>query len=167
MAEIGEIVLYGSEGVCRISEISKIKVGHKREEYYVLHPIHREGATVYVPLNNETLLSKMRRLLTKEEIENLIQQVAAEEPLWIEDSGERKAEYQRILSGTDRLELLRMIRGLYLRRDMLRQRGKYLRGSDEQLLRDAEKILNDELALVLEMERREVPEYIRRRMGIN
>ena len=167
MAEIGEIVLYGAEGVCRVSEISRIKVGHKREEYYVLHPIHREGATVFVPLNNAALLAKMRPLLTKTEIEALMEQVAGEEPLWIEDATERKAEYQRILQGMERLELLRMIRGMYLRRELLRHRGKYLRASDEQMLRDAEKILHDELALVLEIERREVPEYIRRRMGIN
>lgn len=164
MAEVGQVVLYGAEGVCRISEICRMKVGHKREEYYVLRPIHREGATVFVPLNNEALLSKMRPLLTVEEIHGLMEQVAGETPFWIEESGERKVEYQRILQGSDRLELLRMIRGLYLRRDALRQRGKYLRGSDEQMLRDAEKILNDELSLVLEIDRREVPEYIRRRM---
>lgn len=167
MAEIGQIVLYGAEGACRISEISRIKVGHKREEYYVLRPIHREGSTVFVPLNNEALLSKMRSLLTLDEINVLMEQVAGEDPMWIEDTAERKAEYQRILQKMERLELLRMIRGLYFRRDALRRRGKYLRGSDEQMLRDAEKIFNDELALVLEMERREVPEYIRKRMGMD
>ncbi len=164
MAQVGQIVLYGTEGACRISEICKMKVGHKREEYYVLRPIHREGATVFVPLNNEVLLSKMRPLLSREEIHELIDRVSMEVPLWIEDASERKAEYQRILLSTQREELLRMIRALYQRRSQLRERGKHLRGSDEQMLRDAEKLLNDEFALVLEIKPREVPEYIQSRI---
>lgn len=164
MAQVGQIVLYGTEGVCRISEICKMKVGHKREEYYVLRPVHREGATVFVPLNNQVLLEKMRPLLSKEEINGLIDAVSREQPIWIEDAAERKAEYQRILLSSGREELLRMIRSLYLRRSELRERGKHLRGSDEQMLRDAEKLLNDEFALVLEIDQREVPEYIRSRV---
>ena len=164
MAQVGQIVLYGTEGACRVTEICKMKVGHKREEYYVLRPVHREGATVFVPLNNELLLSKMRPLLSREEIDALIDKVGVEEPLWIEDAAERKAEFQRILLGSEREELLRMIRALYQRRSRLRERGKHLRGSDEQMLRDAEKLLNDEFALVLEIKEREVPEYIRSRV---
>ena len=164
MAQVGQIVLYGTEGACRISEICKMKVGHKREEYYVLHPIHREGSTVFVPLNNEALLSKMRPLLSREEIHELIDRVSLEEPFWIEDASERKVEYQRILLSTQREDLLRMIRALYQRRSQLRERGKHLRGSDEQMLRDAEKLLNDEFALVLEIKPREVPEYIQSRI---
>ena len=92
MAQVGQIVLYGTEGACIVTEICKMKVGHKREEYYVLRPVHREGATVFVPLNNELLLSKMRPLLRREEIDALIDKVSLEEPLWIEDAAERKAE---------------------------------------------------------------------------
>ena len=57
-----------------------------------------------------------------------------------------------------------MIRLLYLRREMLQETGKRLRTNDEQMLRDAEKLLNDEFALVLEIKEREVPEYIRSRV---
>lgn len=164
MVQIGQIVLYGTEGACRVTEICKMKVAHKREEYYVLHPIRREGATVFVPLNNPVLLSKMRPLLSREEIDGMIDRVSKEEVFWIEDASERKVEFQRILLSSQREDLLRMLRGLYERRSQLRERGKHLRGSDDQMLRDAEKLLHDEFALVLEIKEREVSEYIRNRM---
>ena len=53
---------------------------------------------------------------------------------------------------------------LYLHREALNGKGKRLRTNDEQMLRDAEKLLNDEFALVLNIKPREVPEYIRSRL---
>lgn len=164
MSRLGETVLYGTEGVCKVAEICQMKVGHKKEEYYVLRPVHREGSTVFVPVNNESLLAKMRPLLSKEEINALIDGVNKEEKLWIEDAAERKTAFQSILTGGDRRELLCMIRLLYLRREMLQKAGKRLRTNDDQMLRDAEKLLNDEFALVLDIPQREVSEYIRSRI---
>ena len=164
MSRLGETVLYGTEGVCKVAEICKMKVGSKREEYYVLKPIHREGATVFVPVANEALLAKMRPVLSKEEIDALIDSVNGEAFVWIEDHAERKTEFQRILVGGDRRELLGMIRCLYLRRQQLTETGKRLRTNDDQMLRDAEKLLNDEFALVLNISQQEVPEYIRARV---
>ncbi len=164
MSRLGETVLYGTEGVCKVAEICKMKVGSKREDYYVLKPIHREGATVFVPVANEALLAKMRPILSKEEIDTLIDSVNGEETVWIEDHTERKAEFQRILTGGDRRELLGMIRSLYLHRQELIEAGKRLRTNDDQMLRDAEKLLNDEFALVLNIPQNQVAEYIRSRV---
>ncbi len=161
MSRLGETVLYGTDGVCKVAEICKMKVGGKREEYYVLKPIHREGATVFVPLGNEALLSKMRPVLSREEILAILESVSREETVWIEDHAERKIEFQKILLGGDRRELLRMIRSIYLHRQSLQERNKRLRIGDEQMLRDAEKLLNDEFALVLDISQQQVPEFIR------
>lgn len=164
MYQIGETVLYGTEGVCRISEMQEMKVSGKRKTYYVLKPVHREGATVFVPTDNDALLSKMRRILSAEEVDAIIRTAAAEELLWIDDPNERKLEYSKILTCGDRTSLVRLIRTLYLRREALRAVGKHLRSGDDQLLRDAEKLLNDEFALVLNIPQHDVPEYIRSRL---
>ncbi len=161
MFEIGETVLYGTEGVCKITEIMEMKCGSTRAKYYVLKPIHRDSATIYVPLNNERLLERMRRVLSAQEIDELLRSVTQEELAWIDDANERRQEYAKILTAGDRLDVVRLIRALYLRRQSLVAVGKHLRTSDEQLLRDAEKLLNDEFALVLDIPQREVPEYIR------
>ena len=164
MYQVGENVFYGTEGVCRVEEIREMKVGGAMAEYYVLRPIYREGTTVYVPVNNELLVSRMRPLLTAKQIDKMIDEVNREDEDWIEDAAERKAEFQRILLSADRRELLSMVRVLYLRRLNLQTCGKRLRANDEQMLRDAERLLDDEFAAVLNIRQREVPDYIRNRV---
>lgn len=161
MYQIGETVLYGTEGVCRIDEIQEMKCCGTKAAYYVLKPVYRAGATIYVPLDNERLVGRMRRVLSRAEIDELLRCVTQEELPWIEDANERRQEYGRILTEGDRCEVVRLIRLLYLRRQTLVSAGKHLRSSDDQLLREAEKLLNDEFALVLNIPQREVPEYIR------
>ena len=164
MYQPGETVFYGTEGVCRVDEIREMKVGGEMAEYYVLRPIYREGTTVFVPMKNEQLMSRMRPLLTEAEINRMIDEVNEEDKDWIEDASERKAEFQRILLSADRRELLSMVRVLYLRRQNLQTCGKRLRANDEQMLRDAEKLLDEEFSVVLKIRPREVPEYIRGRV---
>lgn len=161
MFQIGETVLYGTEGVCTIDRVEEMKVGKTKANYYVLRPVYHESSTIFVPVDNEALLAKMRRILSKEEIQTILQNLNDEEIEWIEDANERKLAFQSILTAGDRTQIVRLIRTLYLRRQQLRERGKHLRTADEQLLRDAEKILNDEFALVLNISQHEVPEYIR------
>ena len=54
-----------------------------------------------------------------------------------------------------------------MRRLQLRTQGKQLRTGDDQLLREAEKLLHDEFALVLNIPQREVPEYIRSHVEVS
>lgn len=165
MLELGQTVLYGTEGVCRVSGIEEMKIGGKRASYYVLSPVFQGSATIYVPVDNPVLTAKMRRILSAEEIDKILATATEEDLTWIEDPNERKTEYGRILSSGDRCEVVRLIRMLYLRRSQLQKSGKHLRMGDEQLLRDAEKLLNDEFAHVLQISRQEVPDYIRSRIG--
>ncbi len=161
MFEIGQTVLYGLEGVCNIEDRQKVKVGHTRAFYYVLRPIFRPNSTIFVPEDNELLLSRMRPILSEEEIAQILHDAPLEELAWIDDPNERKTEYQKILLSCDRLLLIRMLRTLYLQRQKLLKHSKHLRSADEQLLRDAEKLLHDEFALVLNIKQNEVSEYIR------
>ena len=106
----------------------------------------------------------MRRVLSAEEIDQLLGAAAQEEVAWVEDPNERKEAYAEILKSGDRCRIVRMIRALQLRRQELRSAGKQLRSGDDQLLRDAERLLHDEFALVLHIPQQEVPEYIRRKI---
>ena len=164
MFHCGETVLYGTEGVCRIAEIREMKVGRTRENYYVLKPVYRESATIYVPVDNEKLVARMRRLLSAQEIDSLLGAVALEDVPWVDDPNERRTVYGEILASGDRCRIVRMIRTLYLRRQQLRTAGRQLRSGDDQLLREAEKLLPDEFALVLAIPQQEVPAYIRSRI---
>ena len=53
MYEIGQLIVYGNEGVCRVEEIGTPKISgvDKHREYYTLAPIYREGK-VFTPVDS-------------------------------------------------------------------------------------------------------------------
>jgi hypothetical protein len=58
--QISDVIVYGTQGVCRITEIEEKTIGGVKKSYYVLKPVHDNGATIYAPTNNEAVLKKMR-----------------------------------------------------------------------------------------------------------
>ena len=66
-------------------------------EYYVLKPIYNDTSTIYVPVHNEKLTGKMRRILSAEEIYRLIRSMPDVDSEWVENEAERKETYKEIL----------------------------------------------------------------------
>lgn len=163
MFEVGSTILYGSDGVCTIQDITHKEVGGISGEYYVLEPVYQKKSTVFVPLDNARLIGRMRCILSAEELLDLIS-AAPEEPLmWIDDESERKLTYKEIISRGDCTELMRLVRTLYLHKEKQLERGKKLHASDDRFLKTAEKMINDEFAMVLHIEPDQVPAYISKR----
>ncbi len=158
--QVNDSVLYGSEGVCRIADICEQDFLGARAEYYVLKPVYTPGSTVFVPVANETLTAKMRRILSPDEIRSLIKTMPDEATLWIDDDNARRARYAEILQNGDRAELVGLIKALYHRREAQQAKGRKLHVADERYLHDAEKVLYDEFAHVLCIKRDEVLPFI-------
>ena len=93
MYSIGEIVLYGSNGVCEITEITTKKIGKDSIEYYVLKPVCSDSSTLFVPTQNEMLVSRMRVVLSSDEIKDILSQKTDNE-IWIDRSEEHTSELQ-------------------------------------------------------------------------
>ncbi len=165
MYQIGDTVRYGTEGVCSIAEIREMKVGRDRSRYYVLRPVFRPSATVYVPLDNERLVGRIRPALSRQQVEALLDGAGEPHLTWLEDPTERKNRFAALLCDGSSAELLDMARLLWNKRRQLSAVGRRMRASDEQLLREAEKLLTDELALALELPRQEIPAYLRKRLA--
>ena len=89
MYQKNDIILYAPQGVCQIMDITKKEFNGKLIEYYVLRPIYSETALIYVPFASEQLAGKMRRVLSREEVCGLIQNMPEEEPEWIENEQSR------------------------------------------------------------------------------
>lgn len=161
MFRVNDLVLYGSDGICRITEITKRLFREKTVEYYVLKPVYNKNATLFVPTENEQLTAKMRPALTKEEIRTIIQDMPESEIVWIEDEAERKLRYREILSSGNSHELVKLIKTLYIRQQQQKAIGKKLHMADERFFREAEKLLYNEFAVVLDIPQEEVLPYIR------
>ena len=154
--QVDDTVLYGTNGVCRVAEIVPKNFGGKITEYYVLRPIRNSHNTIYVPVQNQALASKMRRVLSPEEIYALIQAMPEVNALWYEDENERKEKFREIITRGDRQELIRVMKALYLHQREQQARGKKLHLADERFFKEAEKMLYEEFAIVLNMEPEQV-----------
>ena len=163
---VGDKVTYGIHGVCVICEIEKKEFMGKFSDYYVLRPVYDERSTVFVPTDNETLVSKMSRIMTAREIYDLIKLMPSEDNIWIESSTDRKKKYAEILKSGDRHALVRLIKTLYLHREKQKEAKKKLHISDESFLRDAEKLLYEEFAHVLNITKDQVLPFIMRQIEI-
>ena len=162
---VNDVVLYGGEGVCKIADIEKRNFHGKEVEYYVLKPLYGSSSTVYVPTQNTTLTDRIRRILSPEEIFQLIQTMPDKKSIWIENENHRKERYQQILKKGDREELVRLIKTLYLHREAQAEKGKKLHIADEQFFREAEHILYEEFAHVLKISQDQVLPYIMEQIG--
>lgn len=158
---VNDMVMYGTQGICRIVEISEQQLFGGVDEYYVLKPVYDEKSTVFIPIQNESLTSKMRKILSQDEIYSLIKEVPEEESItWIENETQRREKYKDILSEGDRSDLVRLIKTLYTRKQSQLSKGKKLHISDERFMVDAEKMISEEFSHVLKIKKEEVLPFI-------
>lgn len=167
MFSVGDTIIYGNHGICKIAGIQDMTIDSNTRPYYVLKPVFENGSTIYFPVGNTAAERKMRRILSVEEVYTLIREMSDEDNIWIENEIERKESYRNILTGSDRSALVKLIKTLYLHEQELKGSGKKLHVSDEKFLKDAEKTLNDELIFVLNIEREEVLPFIQEQIEIN
>lgn len=115
-------------------------------------------AVVYAPVENPK--SIIRPILTKEEADQLIEEIPQLESVWIPNEKEREVQYKAALKSCDCRELIRIIKTLYDRKmDRIRD-GKKVTVVDERYFRQAEEQLYGELAFAMNMERSRMSEYL-------
>ena len=115
MLKIGAIIVYGAEGVCRVADIQKLSFSamDDEKEYYILVPESNTSGKLYLPKDNELLMSRVRPLLTYKEIKELI---ASDDNIieWVEDSKARNKYYKELMSTYDRRKVFGIAKQLYL-----------------------------------------------------
>lgn len=160
MYNVNDTVMYGKQGVCIIKEIVNENFSGKSMDYYSLQPAYSDNTVIYVPVENEELVRKMKKVLTAREIDSLIKEVKSMEPMWYDNEKERREKYNKIVEKGDRKETLRLINTLYLNRQEREAEGKKMYVSDEKVMKEAEKLIYEEFASVLHIKPGEVIEYI-------
>ena len=161
MFQVGHQVLYGMHGVCTIIDVEERVIDHKIKQYFVLEPTELQGTRFYVPTRNQVALSKMRSIITWEELNSLLSSDEVQRDAWIPDENQRKQYYRDMMTSGDRAALVRMVHTLHRRKHSQSAAGRKLHLCDETFLRDAEKLLGSEFALVLDLPREQVDAYVR------
>lgn len=157
---VNDTIIYGTHGICRIAEIAEKDLTGVKKTYYVLHPVGSGNSTYFVPTDSETLVAKMRKILSEAEINELIDSMAAETADWIENDVDRKAHYARVIAKGDPVELIRVIKAIFLEKKAREAVGKRLHAADEHFLKDAEDLLYSEFRYVLKLNENQLMTYI-------
>lgn len=161
----GDRVLYGSHGVCRVTALEQRKVDRKLLTYLALEPEGQQGASYLVPTHNEVAMGKLCPILTREELEALLASENVRSGQWVEDGNQRKLLYRELISSGDREKLLQMICALYRHKEARLAEGKKFHQTDDNFLRDAEKLICSEICYVMGLEAPQAREYLREKLG--
>lgn len=166
MFKVDDVIIYGTQGVCRIVGIEEKALSGVKKNYFVLKPVNDIGPTIFAPTDNEIVLKKMRKLLTKEEINILIDSMPDEKTAWISNVNERKELYKNLLTSGDHAALIQMIKAIYAHKKEREASGKRLHSMDENFFKDAERILYNEFQYVLQLSGKDaLMNYILARIG--
>ena len=102
--------------------------------------------------------------MTMEQLDQLLCSEEVRQDSWIADENQRKQHYRELITSGDRLSLLRMVRSLHRHKEQQREAGKKFHLSDENFLRDAERLLNSEFSMILGIDAKEVGTYIQSKL---
>lgn len=160
MYEIESVVMHITNGICKIKDIQeKSSTQNINQKYYVLQPVFETGTTLFVPIENNP--ARIRTLLTKEEINGMMQTLANQQDKpWINDDNQRLSHFKTVLKNGNQQEILSMLHTIYLKQIQKKQSGKKLRFTDERVKNAAEKLVQQEFSYVLQIPQEEVPDWI-------
>lgn len=166
MFEVGDYIVYGINGVCKVEKIGTVNVSGipKDKMYYTLIPVYSKGSKVFTPMDNQKVI--MRSVISKEEALELIDSIKDMDLLWESNDKKREQVYKESIRKCDCKEWVRIIKTLYLKKQSRIAEGKKMSAGDERYLHLAEENLFGELAIPLQMEKEKVEEFITDRVDI-
>lgn len=160
MFEVGDFIIYGHNGVCRVKEVAKMKMPGAKigRMSYTLSPIYSKGDTIYTPVDNARVA--MRPIMTSEEAHSLMGDIKDIDAMWIPEERKRESSYKEAMLSCDSKEWVRIIKTVYYRQKERLANGKKMISCDERYFHLAEENLYGELAIPLEMAKEEVRKYV-------
>ena len=139
MFAVNDTVVYGVQGICVIDEITKRDFGGKSEDYYVLHTVFGNNTKIYVPIGNEKLMSRMRNLLSADEVLGIIDSMSDANFIWTDDGNEREHLYKEILLSGDHGKVAAWRKKESYKRTMRRRPDMFEMFDESQLTTKAER----------------------------
>lgn len=160
MFEKGAYVIYGSNGICSVQDITTLNLTgvDKNREYYLLKPVYSSGSTVYTPVDMADKL--LRPALSREEADCLIKSMPDIPPITITNEKTLENTYKEYMRSNSCTAWVQLIKTIYLRREKRILKGHKITALDSRYFNLAETTLYGELAIALDKPRDEIKAYI-------
>ena len=158
---VGELIVYGRNGVCRVEDIDSAAGADGARSYYVLRPVYQNSSCcIRVPADNPRICS--RRIISGAEARRLIAWMpdAEAEPYYNRNLNQLREHYRKSLETLSCESLITLTKSLYRKKREVEAQRKKFGTVDERFMREAEDLLFGELAAALNIERERVRQYI-------
>ena len=165
MYEIGDYVVYGSNGVCKVMAYGLVDHSGipSDREYYTLRPYYAPNSTIYAPVEGPRMI--LRPIISKEGALELVESLRSLEVLDVEDDAMRLQGYRRAFLTCDCLELAQVLKTIWKRTQGRMAEGKKATSEDDKYFRMAEECFYGEMAVAMELDKEGVRAHILEKVG--
>ena len=153
MLNIGECVIYGSHGLCKVRDIlvpSFLERG-KEKQYYMMISAVDAGSVLYVPVDGAE--DKVREVMSADDAEGLIDDIEDIEELELPEGKKAEPAILEVIKRNVAEEMMGLVKSLHKIKALRELHGKKFAALNEKYLNIAEKLLYTELAFALETEK--------------
>lgn len=160
MFEIGDYVMYAGKGICKVEDqvMLDISMMGSKKLYYLIVPIEDSSVKLYLSVDGEN--HKVRKVMDKDEVMNLLSNAAEIEELQVLYDKQREQLYKEALNSGKPEKLIGIIKAIYNRKVSRDAEGKKNTSVDERFFKLAEQSLYGEIAFALQLTREESKELV-------
>ena len=160
MLNIGECVIYGNHGLCKVREIlvpTFLERGNEKQYYMMISAVDA-GSVLYVPV--EGAEDKVREVICADDAEGLIEGIEEIEEAVLPEGKKAEPVIQSIVKRNVAEEMMGLVKSLRKIKALREAGGKKFAALNEKYLSIAEKLLYTELAYSLETDKDDVKERV-------
>ncbi len=160
MYNIGDLIIYGNHGVCKVEAVSTPEICgiDKNSLYYTLCSLYHKER-IFTPVDTNVF---MRPVITYEEAQQLISLI----PSIVESVYNNRRmklmeeHYQEFMQTHECSDLIRLLKSIYAKKIIVLGQGKRLGQIEERFMRRAEDLLFGEFSAALDIPKESVKSYI-------
>ena len=164
MYDIGELIIYGHIGVCKVKDVTtpNFSGASENQKYYVLELQDKNG-NIYIPVNTEVF---MRPVLKREEAEQLINMIPSMQAEAYNSSSlqELTRHYTTALQSHNCEGLIKVVMSISTKRQDRQHNKQKIGAVDTSFLKHAEDLLYSEFSIALDVPKQSVAGYIATRV---
>lgn len=161
MYKVGDLIIYGSSGVCEVIAVTQQALPGSAQEQscYVLKSRY-QNCLITTPAESTKVFT--RPVISREEAERLIDTIPSiqAEAYHNRDLRQLEAHYRSSINSHDCGNLITLSMSIYVKQQDFRQQKRRLGAVDERYMRRAEDLLFGELSAALGIPREDVRTYI-------
>lgn len=165
MFQPGDLVVYGTTGVCRVESITRPNLtgADRNKQYYLLKPLQQDGV-IYTPVENQKV--PIRPVISAKEAEALIDLIPTmqAEACRAPTLQALAQHYQTVVRSSNCRDLIELMMSIYTKRRQAESQKRRLGMVDERYMKQAERLLYGEFSVALGIPFEEVQPYIAQRV---